>query len=60
MLKNWKALLGIAAPGEKTCFCGGKLPTLERCIFNFKSGSEASYLLGQCSRCRTVFWEKAP
>ena len=53
----WKSLLGIGRPRELTCDCGHPLPTLERCTFTFITGREASYMIGQCSRCLTVFWE---
>jgi len=26
--------------------------------FTFATGREESYLLAQCSRCQTVFWEE--
>jgi hypothetical protein len=32
---------------------------LERCTFTFRDGRQRDYLLGQCGRCRTVFWEEA-
>jgi len=42
---------------EKTCTCGQSLPNLKKCPFAFLSGEEADFLFGQCSRCRTMFWE---
>ncbi|HEV3258668.1 MAG TPA: hypothetical protein VG013_17465 [Gemmataceae bacterium] len=53
----WKALLGMAQPEARTCSCGQKLPLLEKCTFTFNTGQEVSYLIGQCRRCRTVFWD---
>ncbi len=41
------------------CTCGQKLPHLEMFTFTFSTGEETSYLLGQCRRCRTVYWEEA-
>jgi hypothetical protein len=55
---TWKKLLGRGEAGEKTCSCGERLPTLEKVTFTFTTGREESYLLGQCSRCATVFWEE--
>jgi hypothetical protein len=31
---------------------------MEGYTFTFASGKEAEYLLGQCRRCRTIFWEE--
>jgi len=58
-LGTWKALLGLKSTKIRNCSCGRGLPALERYTFTFRNGSEASYLLGQCSRCRTIFWEEA-
>ncbi|MBV9125856.1 MAG: hypothetical protein JO112_21100 [Planctomycetes bacterium] len=58
-MDSWRLLLEINPPGVPTCSCGQKLPLLEKCTFTFLSGNEVSYLMGQCSRCRTVFWEEA-
>lgn len=57
--QTWRALLGMNQPGDPVCVCGQQLPALERYSFFFLSGQESSYLLGQCRRCRTVFWEEA-
>jgi len=53
----WKALLGLGQLEERMCTCGQKLPLLEKCTFTFNTGQEVSYLIGQCRRCRTVFWD---
>jgi hypothetical protein len=42
-----------------TCTCGEKLPSFDRFTFTISTGEEPSYMLGQCARCRTVFWEDA-
>jgi hypothetical protein len=53
----WKALLGR---GERpACTCGEALPPLRRCEFTLRWGTEVEYLLGQCPRCATIFWEDA-
>jgi hypothetical protein len=57
-LHSLKSLLGKSQPEDrKTCACGGHLPVLEKYIFTFLTGKEESYLLGQCPRCRTIYWE---
>lgn len=59
-LQSWKSFLGKSKPDDrKTCTCGDHLPVLEKYIFTFLTGKEESYLLGQCPRCRTVYWEDA-
>src|SRR5947209_6856744 len=55
---TWKKLLSRAHGDEQCCSCGEKLPNLDRVTFTFTTGREESYLLGQCVRCRTVFWEE--
>jgi len=54
----WKALLGVGA-GVGNCSCGQCLPNLERYTFTFRTGNQSSFFLGQCSGCRTIFWEEA-
>lgn len=55
----WKAVVGLAAAGEKTCTCKRALPLLERCTFTLASGRQVSYYLGQCPGCHAVYWEEA-
>jgi hypothetical protein len=43
---------------KDACTCGRRLPYLEKHLFLFASGKQLSYLLGQCRRCRTIFWEE--
>ncbi len=47
--------LRSAAP---RCTCGQPLPALESYTFTFTSGSQAQYYLGQCPRCRTIYWDR--
>jgi hypothetical protein len=54
----FEALLGTGA-GEPRCFCGEPLPALRRCWFPLFCEKETSYLLGQCHRCLTIFWEES-
>jgi hypothetical protein len=56
---SWKRLLGRAPDDAKKCSCGARLPSLDRVTFTFTTGTEAIYLLGQCLRCRTIFWDEA-
>jgi hypothetical protein len=57
-LQSWKGWLGMGRARGHCCSCGEMLPTLEKCTFTFLSGSKTDYLLGQCPRCRTIFWEE--
>jgi len=55
----WEGLFGGKEAPAITCTCGQLLPTLETCSFLFASGRTQAYNLGQCRRCRTIFWEEA-
>ena len=57
-LLSWMVFPG---PGhlDGTCSCGEGLPRLEKCVFLLRSGKELTYLLGQCPRCATMFWDNA-
>jgi hypothetical protein len=57
---NWKSALG-GTPSRKAhgCSCGQDLPMMERFVFTYATGAQAIYLLGQCRRCHTIFWEEA-
>jgi hypothetical protein len=52
-------LFGSHHPPGPACTCGQPLPRLEHYTFTPVSKREAYYLLGQCRRCRTMFWEEA-
>jgi hypothetical protein len=57
----WKLFFGWGQPaiaGGRTCTCGQKLPELGKFTFTYRSGKEATYLLGQCRRCLTIFWDE--
>jgi hypothetical protein len=54
-----KFFAGLFGGRERTCSCRHKLPVLEKYTFTFLTGHEASYLLGQCPGCSTIFWEEA-
>ena len=55
----WKALFGKGA-SEKgpTCSCGRELPRLDSYTFTLLSSKEVRYLLGQCGRCRRIYWKE--
>jgi hypothetical protein len=58
---SWKqALAGHGrSHRQQTCSCGKDLPLLERYLFTYADGRQEAYLLAQCLRCHTVFWEDA-
>lgn len=41
------------------CTCGQPLPRMQACQFLTISGASFTYMLSQCTRCRTIFWEEA-
>jgi hypothetical protein len=53
----WKVLWDAGKRTDTTCTCGAPLPELRLVVVTFNTGYEASYLLGQCGRCRTVYWD---
>jgi hypothetical protein len=54
----WAALFGGKEAPAITCSCGSLLPGLETCSFLFADRRTETYRLGQCDRCRTIFWER--
>jgi len=56
----WQLLFGTSDPKEKACACGEPLPDLKQYRFAFTPSEKGSeYLLGQCRKCRTIFWDVA-
>jgi hypothetical protein len=55
----WNAFTRPQQTGEHNCSCGHNLPRLEAYTFTLITGKEISYLLGQCPRCHTVYWDDA-
>jgi hypothetical protein len=53
----WSALLGRGR--RPACPCGQGLAPLGRYVLLLPWGAELDYLLGQCPRCATMFWEEA-
>jgi predicted RNA-binding Zn-ribbon protein involved in translation (DUF1610 family) len=58
-LRLWHWLFGKRKPRVKTCTCGQRLPVLKKVGFTFLCRKAGDYLLGQCPRCRTMFWDEA-
>jgi hypothetical protein len=54
----WRWLFGGSLNPKTTCTCGEPLPKAKNCICTFQSRKECHYLLGQCLRCRTMYWEE--
>jgi hypothetical protein len=54
----WLWLFGMTPPPKTPCTCGQPLPLMECRTFTFVSEKKAHYLLGQCCRCLTMFWEE--
>lgn len=47
-----------SGPHNDYCSCGALKPQLEEWVFTFSTGEEATYLLGQCQGCETIFWRE--
>lgn len=51
-------MFGAAGRSEpRACSCGQRLPKLGRFRFVFLGQSAGEFVLGQCQRCKTVYWE---
>jgi hypothetical protein len=57
-VRAWKQFLGMDAPEGPACVCGSERPVVERYTFTYSTGGKAHYSIGQCGRCRTIFWEE--
>jgi hypothetical protein len=56
-----RRMFGIPArPRIRACSCGHEAPALDRVKFMCLGCSAGEFLLGQCPRCRTVYWEPLP
>jgi len=55
----WQWLFAKHRTLRQTCTCGLALPDLKKYEFSFFSEKVGEYLLGQCRRCKTVFWDEA-
>jgi hypothetical protein len=54
-----RVLRWFTRPGHPTCYCGQGLPDFTRCEFLYPNGVSRTFRLGQCPRCRAIFWEAA-
>jgi hypothetical protein len=45
---------------DRPCSCGEHLPRPRRYLFCSSTGKSFTYLLVQCARCRSIFWEESP
>lgn len=41
------------------CTCGRAIPLQDIVVITFDGSEQVAYQLGQCVRCRTVFWDLA-
>jgi len=55
--RTWRTLLGRREATEAHCSCGHALPRLEEYTFTCVDGRDLRYQLGQCGRCRSIFWD---
>jgi hypothetical protein len=56
-IRLWQWFFGRTKPKPITCSCGQPLPELKEYGFTYSSKAVGDYLMGQCRRCRTVFWD---
>jgi hypothetical protein len=54
----WRWLLGRKRRKPQACTCGEPLPDLKKYGFSMRSKKVGDYLLGQCRRCGTMFWDE--
>ena len=54
-----KSPFGKSEPKSAGCVCSAEIPKLDGYRFTLTSGKETELLLGQCRRCRTMFWKEA-
>ncbi len=59
----WEAFCGLFRPraphAGPRCACGRPLPPPREAAFTFNTGATEPYVLIQCPRCHTVFWDEA-
>jgi hypothetical protein len=58
LIQSWRRWFGISAADEPRCVCREHMPELDCFSFTFVMNRTLTYRLGQCPRCRTVFWEE--
>ena len=57
-LRLWELFFTKSHSENRTCLCRLPLPLLENYAFTFAGGKVLNYSLGQCRKCRTIFWEE--
>src|SRR5262245_56190762 len=57
-VETWRIFLGVEGDEQASCGCGEPLPALERYTFLLSNGDQRHYHLGQCSRCRCIYWDQ--
>jgi hypothetical protein len=57
-IRLWQRFFGMRKPQVKTCTCGQPLPDLKLYGFILLPRKVSFYLLGQCHRCRTMYWDQ--
>lgn len=55
----WQWLFRSGRRVERSCTCGQPLPDLKKHTLSVLSEKVGDYLLGQCQRCHTMFWDAA-
>jgi hypothetical protein len=53
------AALSFDRSSGERCGCGERLPSPEQCMFALPSGRVETFFMGQCRRCRTMYWNEA-
>jgi hypothetical protein len=57
LIRVLEALAGLNKE-PRACSCGQILPPLKRYIFRSQRTKKRGYVLTQCSRCHTMFWDE--
>ena len=53
-----RSFFGKRGPKRPRCACGRPLPRLENHTFTLRSGEQNQLRLGQCHRCKTIYWQE--
>jgi len=56
---KWNELRELLGPRHMACACGQPVPPLRGYVFTFGNGTTALYEVGQCGRCKRVYWSKS-
>jgi len=52
------AALSFNRSAGERCSCGERLPSPEQCMFALQSGRVETFYMGQCHRCRIMYWNE--